>query len=127
MFSKMEDDTSSSSNSTLPWLAEGSHSISWSDEDETTSSPLMSSSNNYPLHDPSAGGGGFYNNRNSNSNNNNNNSRQSRIPKSITRFNEKEKRRKSIEYELKNSQDVLRGSASAVINFLKLAGIPKPR
>ena len=61
--------------------------------------------------------------------NSNNNLQQSIIPKSITsRFSEKDnKRRKSIEYELKNSQDVLFGSASAVINFLKLAGIPKPR
>ena len=37
------------------------------------------------------------------------------------------KRRSSIDYELKNAHDALVGSVAAVINFLKISGVPKPR
>jgi hypothetical protein len=39
----------------------------------------------------------------------------------------RKRRKPDSHYELKNAQDALVGSISAVINYLKSSGVPKPR
>lgn len=104
MYAKEGDDATASTHSSLPWLSE--QNSSWSDEDDETSSPLMENPN-IPLHYASTS------------------YTPSPLPSSPTR--EETKRPSVSDYELKNALDVLVGSISAVINFLRTAGVPKPR
>jgi hypothetical protein len=107
MYTKEGDDATASTHSSLPWLSE--QSSSWSDEDDETSSPLMVNTNipNIPLHYASTS------------------YTPSPLASSPTR--EPTKRPCVSDYELKNALDALVGSISAVINFLRTAGVPKPR
>jgi hypothetical protein len=99
-----DDNVSSSTNNSIPWLSEISTG-SWS-EDDDNSSPLMECSKNLPLHTTSS-----YSNT---------------LPL-VSSSQLKSKRQSVTDYDLKNARDVLIGSGSAVINFLRSAGVPKPR
>jgi hypothetical protein len=78
-------------------------------EEGETASPLMDNSSS-PLHDDS---NFWYKSR-----------PQSPSSSPIRRS---RKRQSDSDYELKNARDALVGSISAVVNFLRSSGIPKPR
>ena len=108
-----EDDMTASTRGSLTWTSDGSRSGSWSEEDESeTSSPLVERINR-PLHHT-------FTSISSNH----------QFPKdnfSLSWNTVQKSKLCKTDYDLKNSKDVMIGSVSAVINFLRMAGIPKPR
>mmetsp|Transcript_26467 Transcript_26467/g.64491 ORF Transcript_26467/g.64491 Transcript_26467/m.64491 type:complete len:264 (+) Transcript_26467:143-934(+) len=105
-----EDDMTASTGSSLTWTSDSSPG-SWSEEDEgDTSSPLVEGINR-PLHHT------FTSIASKN--------QFPKIPYSPSRKTVQEKKLSNNDYELKNSRDVMIGSVSAVINFLRTAGVPK--
>eukprot|EP00980_Cylindrotheca_fusiformis_P030603 scaffold25091_cov147-Cylindrotheca_fusiformis.AAC.3 len=104
MHNKETDDITVSTSSTLPWMSENS-SRSWSDDE--TSSPLIENYN-VPLHYTAVSWGPS-------------------LAAGPSPPKEPQKKRLSAsDYEIKNALDALVGSISAVINFLRSAGVPKP-
>jgi len=104
------DDMTVVTANSLTWSSSGGGS--WSEKDEEgTSSPLMENINR-PLHHtftsimP--------------------NNQFPTAPSSPSLKAPNEKKLGKSDYELKNSRDVMIGSVSAVINFLRTSGVPKP-
>jgi len=107
---KADDMTAATANS-FTWSSDRSGGGSWSEEDEEgTSSPLMEKTNR-PLHHTFTSIAP--------------NNQFPTALSSPSRKASKEKKLSKSDYELKNSRDVMIGSVSAVINFLRTAGVPK--
>ena len=109
-----DDDLTSCTRSSLTWASDSSRDGSWSEEDQSeTSSPLVDRVNR-PLHHTFT--------------NISSNKQFPKVTLSPTQKKEtKEKKMNESDYELKNSRDVMIGSVSAVVNFLRTAGVPKAR
>lgn len=103
-----EDDTTISTRSSHTWTSDKG---SWSEEDSVdTSSPLVERINR-PLHHTFT----------SISSNN----QFPQVSFSPSRKSVQAKQISKSDYDLKNSRDVMIGSVSAVINFLRMTGVPK--